>query len=60
MTPDPHPTLMERADELDAAAHKAFGLHDFVFAKKLEAYANELRMQHLQEQKNAAKSKLHT
>lgn len=58
MTPDPHKTLMERADELDAAAHKAFVLQDFAFAKKLEAYANELRMEHIQEQKHAAKSEL--
>lgn len=52
MTPDPHPTLLERAEEMENAAHKAYALHDFVFAKQLADYAHNLRMQHEQEQKN--------
>lgn len=47
MTPDPHPTLLERADEMEAASHKEF-------AKQLADYAHNLRMQHEQEQKNEA------
>lgn len=43
MTPDPRPTLSERANELDAAAHKARIAGDYVFAKELEQHAKELR-----------------
>lgn len=45
MTPDPHPTLLEKARELDAAAHKAKLLGDFLFAKELEQRAQDLRNQ---------------
>lgn len=45
MTPDPHPTLLERADEMEAAAHKAKLLGDFLFAKELEQRAQDLRNQ---------------
>lgn len=58
MTPDPHPTKLERAEEMEAAAHKAYALHDFVFAKQLADHADRLRMEVLMEIKNAAKSKL--
>ena len=52
MTPDPHPTLLERAEEMENAAHKAYALHDFGFAKQLSDHACLLRMQAEQEQKN--------
>ena len=52
MTPDPHPTLLERADEMEAASHKEFAKQDLVFAKQLADYAHNLRMQALQDQKN--------
>lgn len=35
MTPDPTPTLLERANELDVAAKFAFGKGDYVFAQYL-------------------------
>ena len=54
MTPDPHPTLLERADEMEAASHKEFAKQDLVFAKQLADYAHNLRMQHEQDQKNEA------
>lgn len=54
MTPDPHPTLIERAEEMEAAAHKAYALQDFVFAKQLADHAYLLRMQDKQEQKREA------
>lgn len=52
MTPDPHPTLLERAEEMEAAAQKAFALQDLVFADEGTRYAHHLRMQHQQEKKN--------
>lgn len=58
MTPDPHPTLMERAEEMEAAAHKSYGVGDFPFAKKCSDFAHNLRMEAIQEQKNAAIDKL--
>jgi hypothetical protein len=43
MTPDPHPTLTEKADQLKAAAHKARIVGDLVFARELEQRAQDLR-----------------
>ena len=54
MTPNPHPTLLERADEMEVASHKEFAKQDLVFAKQLADYAHNLRMQHEQDQKNEA------
>ncbi len=53
MTPDPHPTLLERAEEMEAAAHKARVVGDFVFAKELEQRAQDLRAQDTTETKDA-------
>ena len=58
MTPDPHPTKAERADELEAAAHKAFGLQDFVFAKQLADHADRLRMEVFMEIKNGLRHRV--
>lgn len=58
MTPDPHPTLLERAEEMEAAAHKANALQDLVFAKALADHAHSLRMQHQQEQKNGLRQSI--
>lgn len=51
MTPDPNPTLLERAEEMEAAAHKALALQDLVFADECTRHAHHLRMQAQQEQK---------
>jgi hypothetical protein len=54
VTPDPQPTLLERADELDVAARIAYDKHDYVFAKQLADHAHLLRMQEKQEVRDAA------
>lgn len=54
MTPDPKPTVMERADELDVAAKIAYDKADFVFAKQLADHAYMLRMQEKREVRDAA------
>lgn len=54
MTPDPKPTPVERADELDVAAKIAYDKADFVFAKQLADHAHMLRMQEKQEVRDAA------
>ena len=58
MTPDPHKTKLERAEEFEIAAQKSYRKGDLVFAKEQSQYAHNLRMEHEQERKNAAKSKL--
>jgi len=45
MTPDPAPTLKERADELEIAAKIAQHKGDYVFAQYLAREAHTLRMQ---------------
>ena len=45
MTPDPHPTLLERAEELEVAAKFAEGKHDYDFAKYCRHEAKTLREQ---------------
>ena len=52
MTPDPHPTLAEQADELEVAAKIAHEHSNPVFADELARKAHNLRMQAEQEQKN--------
>ena len=52
MTPDPHPTLAEQADELEVAAKIAHEHSNPVFADELARKAHHLRMQEIQEQKN--------
>ena len=49
MTPDPHPTLTERADELDKASAIATKEHDFVFARELAERAQQFREQDIKE-----------
>lgn len=46
MTPDPHPTNLERAAELDVAAKIAYDKQDYVFAQELAQHAHLLRMEH--------------
>lgn len=53
MNPDPHKTKLEHAEEFELAAHKAYALQDFVFAKQLADHAHMLRMQDKQEKLNA-------
>ena len=56
MTPDPHPTLLERAEELETAAKFAQGKGDYVFAEYLAREAHTLRMQALAiESRNASR-----
>ena len=45
MTPDPHPTLTERAEELETAAKFAEGTGDYVFAEYCTNEAKTLREQ---------------
>ena len=45
MTPDPHPTLIERAEELETAAKFAEGTGDYVFAEYCTNEAKTLREQ---------------
>lgn len=45
MTPDPHPTNLERAAELDVAAKIAYDKQDYVFAQELAQHAHLLRME---------------
>lgn len=45
MTPDPHPTLIERAEELETAAKFAEGTGDYDFAKDCTDQAKTLREQ---------------
>lgn len=52
MTPDPHPTKTENADELDSAARIADHRGDILFAKQMRDRAQELRAQDDQEAKN--------
>ena len=52
MTPGPHPTLAERADELDRASAIATAESDFVFARELAERAQQLREQDNKEQKH--------
>ena len=54
MTPDPKPTPIERADELDVAAKIAYDKQDYVFAKQLSDHAHLLRMKEKQEVRDAA------
>ena len=54
MTPDPHPTKLERAAELEIAAKISYHKGDLVFAKEQADFAHHLRMQHEQECRNAA------
>lgn len=54
MTPDPKPTPIERADELDVAAKIAYDKQDYVFAKQLSDHAHMLRMQEKREVRDAA------
>ena len=54
MTPDPHPTVEERADALEVAAKIAHENHNPVFALELAQHAHHLRMQALQDQENEA------
>ena len=54
MTPDPKPTLIERADELDVAARIAYDKQDYVFAKQLADHAHLLRMQEKREVRDAS------
>lgn len=56
MNPNPHPTLLERAAELDVAAKIAYDKQDYVFAQDLAQHAHLLRMQAQQEDKNARPS----
>lgn len=52
MTPDPHPTVAARADELDVAAKIAHENHNHVFALELAQHAHQMRMQEKKDQKN--------
>lgn len=52
MTTDPHPTVAERADELETAAKIAHENGNHVFAQELAQHAHHLRMQEKQDQKN--------
>ena len=45
MNPNPHKTLLERAEEFDIAAKVAFDKHDIEFEKELSNHAFLLRMQ---------------
>lgn len=45
MTPEPHPTPLERAEALDVAAKIAYDKQDYVFAQELAQHAHLLRMQ---------------
>lgn len=51
MTPDPHPTLAERAEELEVAAKIAHENGNHVFAQELAQHAHHLRMQEQQDLK---------
>ena len=51
MTPTPHKTDLERAEELDIAAKIAYENSDLVFAKELAQCAHRLRMQEQQDLK---------
>lgn len=51
MTPDPHPTLAERAEELEVAAKIAHDHGNHVFAQELTRSAHHLRMQEQQDSK---------
>ena len=53
MTPEPHPTKLERAEELEIAAKISYNKGDVVFAKEQSDYAHYLRMQYEQEKKHA-------
>lgn len=45
MTPDPRPTKLERANEMEVASLKAIHRSDLAFAKELRDKATELRQQ---------------
>lgn len=51
MTPAPHKTKLERAEELDVAAKIAHENSDHVFADELARHAHHLRMEDQQESK---------
>lgn len=51
MTPDPHPTPSERAEELEVAAKIAHEHSNPVFADELARKAHHLRMQEQQDLK---------
>ena len=51
MTPDTHPTLAERAEELEVAAKIAHDHGNHVFAQELTRSAHHLRMQEQQDLK---------
>jgi len=53
MTPDPHPTPLERAAELDVAAKIAYDKQDYVFAQELAQHAHLLRMQDIDKSRKA-------
>ncbi len=52
MTPDPQPTLLERAEEFDIAARIAYDHGNYVFANTLSTHAHLLRMEDLEERKH--------
>lgn len=49
MNPEPAPTKLERANELEVAASIAYERGDIVFADELSRHAFFLRMEHQQE-----------
>lgn len=53
MTPAPHKTKLERAEELEVAAKIAHENNDLVFSMELAQHAHHLRMEHQRETKNA-------
>jgi len=57
MTPAPHKSKLERADELDVAAKIAHENSDHVFADELARHAHHLRMEDQQESKRGQLSK---
>lgn len=55
MTPDAHPTLLQRAEKLELDAQVEHVKQNHVYAQDLAREAHHLRMEHQQEQ--AAKEK---
>ena len=58
MTPSPHPTPSERAEELEVAAKIAHDHGNHVFADELARKAHHLRMQEIQEQTNGLRQSI--